>query len=46
MLDTDNHEVVRELLFKLIAADREEEVVGCSQGNWTVGPRGFVETPG
>ena len=27
MLDTDNHEVVRELLFKLIAADREEEVV-------------------
>ena len=27
MLDTNNHEVVRELLFKLIAADREEEVV-------------------
>ena len=27
MLDTNNHEAVRELLFKLLHADREEEVV-------------------
>ena len=27
MLDTSNHAAVRELLFKLLNADREEEVV-------------------
>ena len=39
MLDTNKHEAVRALLFKLLAADREEEVVGAlkATGLWDHG---------